>query len=147
MLTDFIYENSFPRSTVECNALIFKLQENAQQGPSWPVGAVRLARLSLRHQASFYSCVWGTSWQFMHFTENVSLVWQCWQVSVGIWALRAEYQFSYGLLICVVQCYRAGNTIILTLASLALRFARVFYLPVLYTLQPASAGNLVINNA
>jgi len=42
---------------VEFNALIFKPQENAQQGPIWPVWSVRLANLRLRHQASLFLSV------------------------------------------------------------------------------------------
>lgn len=56
-LTDLVYGDGFLSSTVECNALIFKPRENAQQGPIWPVWAVRLANLRLRHQASLFLSV------------------------------------------------------------------------------------------
>lgn len=51
-LTNLVYGDSFLGGMVECNTLLFKPWENAQQGPVWPVCAVRLANLRLRHQAS-----------------------------------------------------------------------------------------------
>lgn len=53
-LTVLVYGDDFLSNTLECNALTFKPQENARQGPIWPVQAVRLANLRLRHQVSLF---------------------------------------------------------------------------------------------